>query len=80
MLAFRQVIFPGDVGADVLAVKHALRRMGIKGSGAMNSSRRAGEAFVDARWDAALDAGSGFLVRHGNCPTFLCGRCAPILG
>ena len=48
MLAFRQVIFPGDVGADVLAVKHALRRMGIKGSGAMNSSRRAGEAFVAA--------------------------------
>jgi hypothetical protein len=48
MIAFRQAIFPGDVGADVLAVKHALRRMGIKGSGAMNSSRRAGEAFVAA--------------------------------
>jgi hypothetical protein len=48
MVAFRQVIFPGDVGADVLAVKHALRRMGIKGSGAMNSTRRAGEAFVAA--------------------------------
>src|SRR5262245_18382982 len=48
MVAFRQVIFPGDIGADVLAVKHALRRMGIKGSGAMNMSRRAGEAFVAA--------------------------------
>jgi len=48
MIALRQVIFPGDVGADVLAVKHALRRMGIKGSGAMNTSRRAGEAFVAA--------------------------------
>jgi len=48
MVAFKQVIFPGDSGADVLAVKHALRRMGIKGSGAMNMSRRAGEAFVAA--------------------------------
>jgi hypothetical protein len=48
MVAFRQVIFPGDVGADVLAVKHSLRRMGIKGSGAMNTSRRAGDAFVAA--------------------------------
>jgi hypothetical protein len=48
MVELKQVIFPGDVGADVLAVKHALRRMGIKGSGAMNMSRRAGEAFVAA--------------------------------
>src|SRR5215471_10086357 len=48
MVAFRQVIFPGDVGVDVLVVKRALRRMGVKGSGAMNLSRRAGPAFVDA--------------------------------
>ncbi len=46
MVPFRQPIFPGDVGSDVLAVKHALCRMGIKGAGAMNMSRRAGDAFV----------------------------------
>jgi hypothetical protein len=45
MIDFRQLILPGDVGADVLAVKRTLRRMGIKGSGAINLSRRAGPAF-----------------------------------
>ena len=34
MIAFKQLILPGDVGADVLAVKQAMRRMGVKGSGA----------------------------------------------
>jgi hypothetical protein len=48
MVEFRQVILPGDVGLDVLVVKRALRRMGIRGSGAMNTSRRAGPAFVEA--------------------------------
>lgn len=48
MVEFKQVILPGDEGADVLAVKQALRRMGVKGSGAMNMSRRAGPAFVAA--------------------------------
>jgi hypothetical protein len=48
MVEFRQLILPGDEGADVLAVKRALRRMGVKGSGAMNMSRRAGPAFVAA--------------------------------
>jgi hypothetical protein len=46
MIAFRQLILPGDVGSDVLAVKNTLRRLGIKGSGAMNMSNRAGPAFV----------------------------------
>lgn len=46
MIAFKQEIFPGDVGADVLAVKQAMRRMGVQGSGALNMSRRAGPAFV----------------------------------
>jgi hypothetical protein len=46
MVPFRQPILPGDVGSDILAVKHALRRMGIKGAGAMNMSRRASHAFV----------------------------------
>lgn len=48
MIEFRQVIFPGDVGSDVLAVKHALQRMGVQGSGALNDSERAGPAFVKA--------------------------------
>jgi len=48
MIAFKQEIFPGDVGPDVLAVKHAMRRMGVQGSGAMNMSRRAGPAFVES--------------------------------
>src|ERR1051326_8932104 len=48
MVKFKQLILPGDVGLDVLAVKHALKRMGIGGSGAMNPSRRAGPAFVKA--------------------------------
>ena len=46
MVPFRQPILPGDAGSDVLAVKHALRSMGVKGAGAMNTSRRAGDAFV----------------------------------
>ena len=46
MIPFRQPILPGDVGSDALAVKHVLRRMGIKGAGAMNTSRRAGDTFV----------------------------------
>jgi hypothetical protein len=48
MVKFRQHILLGDVGAAVLAVKHTLRSMGIKGSGAMNMSDRAGDAFVTA--------------------------------
>jgi Putative peptidoglycan binding domain len=48
MVEFRQVILPGDVGADVLAVKRTLRRMSVRGSGALNMSRTAGPAFVDA--------------------------------
>jgi hypothetical protein len=48
MVKFKQLILPGDAGLDVLAVKHALKRMGIGGSGAMNPSRRAGPAFVKA--------------------------------
>jgi hypothetical protein len=46
MIAFKQVILPGDVGSDVLAVKHTLQAMGIKGSGTLNMSERAGPAFV----------------------------------
>src|SRR5437870_12956621 len=46
MVELKQLILPGDVGSDVLAVKNTLRRLGIKGSGSMNMSNRAGPAFV----------------------------------
>lgn len=48
MVPFKQSILPGDVGSDVLAVKNTMRRLGIKGSGAMNMGGRAGPAFVAA--------------------------------
>ena len=48
MIAYKQAILPGDSGSDVEAVKNTLRRLGIKGSGAMNMSDRAGPAFVTA--------------------------------
>jgi hypothetical protein len=43
---YRQPIRPGDSGSDVLAVKRALRKIGIKGAGAMTLSNSAGTAFV----------------------------------
>src|SRR4051812_29621984 len=48
MVEFRQVILLGDAGEDVPVVKRALRKMGIAGSSAMNTSNVAGPAFVDA--------------------------------
>jgi hypothetical protein len=48
VVPFKQSILPGDVGSDVLAVKNTMRRLGIKGSGAMNMGERAGPAFVAA--------------------------------
>lgn len=46
MINFRQLILPGDVGSDVLAVKHTLRRMAIKGNEAITMNNTAGRAFV----------------------------------
>jgi hypothetical protein len=46
MIDFRQLILPGDVGSDVLAVKHTLRRMAIKGNEAITMNNTAGPAFV----------------------------------
>jgi hypothetical protein len=46
MIEFRQLILAGDAGSDVLAVKNTFRRLGIRGSGALNMSERAGPAFV----------------------------------
>src|SRR5215471_15336813 len=60
MIAFRQLILPGDVGSDVLAVKHALRSMGIKGNKAIRLSNTAGPAFVATLKNA--QAGGGITV------------------
>jgi hypothetical protein len=46
LVAYRQPIRPGDQGSDVLAVKRALRRLGIPGSGGRVLSRSAGVSFV----------------------------------
>lgn len=46
MVELKQLILPGDEGADVLAVKHTLRTMGVAGSAAMSMSHKAGPAFV----------------------------------
>ena len=46
MIAFKQLILLGDVGSDVLAVKHTLRRMAIKGNEKIRMNNTAGRAFV----------------------------------
>jgi hypothetical protein len=46
LVAYRQPIRPGDVGTDVLAVKRAVRKLGIPGSGGLVLSRSAGVSFV----------------------------------
>jgi hypothetical protein len=46
LVAYRQPIRPGDQGTDVLAVKRALRKLGVPGSGGLVLSRSAGVSFV----------------------------------
>lgn len=43
---FRQVIRPGANGSDVWAVKRALIKMHVKGSGSLAHTKNAGESFV----------------------------------
>jgi len=57
MIDFRQLILPGDAGSDVLAVKHTLRRMGIKGNQAMTMNHKAGRAFVATLRNAQAQGG-----------------------
>jgi hypothetical protein len=57
MIAFRQLILPGDVGADVLAVKHTLRRMGVDGNDAITMNNKAGPAYVATLRQAQANAG-----------------------
>lgn len=46
MVKFRQLIRPGQRGRDVRAVKRAMLRMGVKGSGALGKTNKAGPQFV----------------------------------
>lgn len=46
MTPYRQPIRPGQTGTDVLAVKRALRKLRIAGSGGLVLSRNAGVSFV----------------------------------
>ena len=57
MIAFRQLILPGDVGADVLAVKHTLRAMGVAGNEAITMNNTAGPAYVKTLRNAQTNAG-----------------------
>lgn len=66
MIAFRQLILPGDSGSDVLAVKHALRAMGTQGAGAMNASQDAGPAFVNALSAAQRHGGLSVDGKYGK--------------
>jgi hypothetical protein len=63
MIAFRQLILPGDVGSDVLAVKHTLRRMGVDGNDAMTMNNKAGPAYVATLRNAQANAG---LIANGK--------------
>jgi hypothetical protein len=57
MINFRQLILPGDVGTDVLAVKHTLRRMDIKGNEDLRMNNKAGPAFVATLRNAQSQGG-----------------------
>jgi peptidoglycan hydrolase-like protein with peptidoglycan-binding domain len=76
MIEFRQLILAGDVGSDVLAVKNTLRRLGIKGSGALNMSEHAGPAFVTAlkvaqrRFEVEIDGKYGKNTHAVIAPQF----------
>lgn len=65
MINFKQLILPGDVGSDVLAVKHTLRRMAIKGNEAIRMNNTAGPPFVatlrsaQAQGDITIDGKYG---------------------
>ena len=57
MIHFKQLILLGDVGSDVLAVKHTLRRMAIKGNEKIRMNNTAGRAFVATLRNAQAQGG-----------------------
>ena len=66
MIAFRQLILPGDVGSDVLAVKHTLRRIDVVGSDDMTMTQKAGGAFVATLSHAQANAGLEIDGKYGR--------------
>jgi len=66
MIAFKQLILPGDVGSDVLAVKHTLRRMDIKGNEAIRMNNKAGPAFVATLRSAQAQGGITVDGKYGR--------------
>ena len=66
MIAFRQLILPGDVGSDVLAVKRTLRRLDVVGSDSMTMTQKAGGAFVATLKRAQADAGLEIDGKYGR--------------
>ena len=66
MIDFKQLILPGDVGSDVLAVKHTLRRIDIKGNAAIRMSNRAGKAFVATLRNAQAQGGIAVDGKYGR--------------
>jgi hypothetical protein len=66
MIAFRQLILPGDAGSDVLAVKHTLRAMKVQGASAMSASEDAGAAFVKTLRVAQQQGGIGVDGKYGK--------------
>jgi hypothetical protein len=66
MIAFRQLILPGDVGSDVLAVKHTLLRMGVQGSDAIAMNNTAGPKYVATLRRAQANAGLTVDGKYGR--------------
>jgi hypothetical protein len=66
MIDFKQLILPGDVGSDVLAVKHTLRRMAIKGNEAMRMNNTAGPAFIATLRSAQAQGGITVDGKYGR--------------
>jgi peptidoglycan hydrolase-like protein with peptidoglycan-binding domain len=66
MIPFRQLILPGDVGSDVLAVKQTLRRLGIAGNADMTMNTTAGRAFVGTLRNAQAQGGITVDGKYGR--------------
>jgi hypothetical protein len=66
MIPFRQLILPADVGSDVLAVKHTLRRMAVDGNAAITMNNTAGRAYVATLRNAQAQAGLTVDGKYGH--------------
>lgn len=66
MIDFKQLILQGDVGSDVLAVKHTLRRMAIKGNEDIRMNNTAGPVFVATLRNAQAQGGITVDGKYGK--------------